>query len=66
MTDVENDKSRIPPDPTEEAGGEPGTGRPDGAGGVGEYVRRYVGRVRGGDMGSLPALAGLVVLVLLL
>jgi D-xylose transport system permease protein len=65
MTSVENDKSRIPPDPTEEAGGEPGTGRPDGAGGVGEYVRRYVGRVRGGDMGSLPAFAGLVVLVIL-
>ncbi|WP_375481472.1 sugar ABC transporter permease [uncultured Jatrophihabitans sp.] len=31
-------------------------------GGVGAYVRLYVQRVRGGDMGSLPAITGLVVL----
>ena len=29
---------------------------------LGEAVRAYVGRVRGGDMGSLPAILGLVVL----
>ena len=30
-----------------------------------EYVRLYVQRVRGGEMGSLPAIAGLIVLVVL-
>ncbi|MEJ3743762.1 ABC transporter permease [Actinomycetes bacterium KLBMP 9797] len=29
---------------------------------VGSHVRDYIGRVRGGDLGSLPAVAGLVVL----
>jgi D-xylose transport system permease protein len=33
-------------------------------GGVGDYFRTYVQRVRSGDMGSLPAVAGLVVLVI--
>jgi D-xylose transport system permease protein len=33
-------------------------------GGVGPYFRNYVNRVRGGEMGSLPAGIGLVVLVL--
>ncbi len=32
--------------------------------GVGGYGRNYVMRVRGGDMGSLPAVGGLIVLVL--
>ena len=32
-------------------------------GGVGDYFRTYVQRVRSGDMGSLPAVAGLIVLV---
>jgi D-xylose transport system permease protein len=32
---------------------------------AGDYVRLYVQRVRGGEMGSLPAIAGLVVLVAL-
>jgi len=32
---------------------------------AGGYVRQYLQRVRGGDMGSLPAIGGLVVLVLL-
>ena len=33
-------------------------------GGVGPYFRNYINRVRGGEMGSLPAGIGLVVLVL--
>ena len=32
------------------------------AGGTGDYFRLYIQRVRGGDMGSLPAVTGLVVL----
>jgi D-xylose transport system permease protein len=32
---------------------------------VGLYARNYLGRVRGGDMGSLPAVGGLVVLVII-
>src|SRR3954451_17756106 len=32
-------------------------------GGLGDYFHTYVQRVRSGDMGSLPAVAGLVVLV---
>ncbi len=36
-----------------------------GAHSAGAYVRLYLQRVRGGEMGSLPATAGLVVLVLL-
>jgi D-xylose transport system permease protein len=31
---------------------------------LGEYVRGYIDRVRGGDIGSLPAVFGLVVLVI--
>jgi D-xylose transport system permease protein len=34
-------------------------------GDVGAYVRDYLGRLRGGDIGSLPAVAGLVVLCVL-
>lgn len=37
------------------------TGRVD----VQTYVRTYFGRVRGGDMGSLPAIGGLAVLVII-
>ena len=33
--------------------------------GVGDYVRTYVSRLRGGEMGSLPAITGLVVLIIL-
>ena len=33
--------------------------------GIGDYARNYVSRLRGGDMGSLPAITGLVVLVIL-
>ncbi|MBV9820734.1 MAG: ABC transporter permease, partial [Actinobacteria bacterium] len=33
--------------------------------GVGDYARNYVSRLRGGDMGSLPAVTGLVVLIIL-
>ncbi|MDQ1743309.1 MAG: D-xylose transport system permease protein [Pseudonocardiales bacterium] len=33
-------------------------------GGVGDYFRTYRQRVRSGDMGSLPAVAGLIVLVI--
>jgi D-xylose transport system permease protein len=65
MTSVENDETDTGPDPTQESGGEPGTGRPDDAGGIGAYFSRYLRRLRGGDMGSLPAMAGLVVLVIL-
>jgi D-xylose transport system permease protein len=36
-----------------------------GANSAGEYIRLYLQRVRGGEMGSLPAIAGLVVLVIL-
>jgi D-xylose transport system permease protein len=32
---------------------------------VGGYVRSYVNRVRGGDLGALPAVAGIVVLAIL-
>ncbi|HEY0360599.1 MAG TPA: ABC transporter permease [Mycobacteriales bacterium] len=32
---------------------------------VGSYVRDYLGRLRGGDIGSLPAVAGLLVLCVL-
>lgn len=42
-------------------------GAPSGAGasetGVGGYVRDYLDRVRGGDVGALPAVLGLLVLV---
>ena len=34
-------------------------------GGIADYVRTYQQRIRGGDMGSLPAVGGLVVLVIL-
>jgi D-xylose transport system permease protein len=34
-------------------------------GGIGQAVRDYIARVRGGDIGSLPAVLGLVVLVAL-
>ena len=37
---------------------------PSGAG-IGDYVRNYISRLRGGDMGSLPAITGLVVLIVL-
>ncbi|MGW6280275.1 sugar ABC transporter permease [Kribbella sp. NPDC055071] len=33
-----------------------------GVGALGNYIKDYVGRVRGGELGSLPALAGLVVI----
>jgi D-xylose transport system permease protein len=32
---------------------------------IGDYLRNYVQRLRGGDMGSLPAVSGLVLLVIL-
>jgi D-xylose transport system permease protein len=35
------------------------------SGEVGTYLRGYLGRLRGGDIGSLPAVAGLVVLCVL-
>ena len=37
---------------------------PMGAG-VADYVRNYIARLRGGDMGSLPAVTGLIVLIIL-
>lgn len=38
---------------------------PPGNGSLSGYARRYLQRVRAGDMGSLPAITGLVVLVIL-
>lgn len=32
---------------------------------IGDYTRNYLSRLRGGDMGSLPAITGLVVLIIL-
>lgn len=32
---------------------------------IGDYARNYLSRLRGGDMGSLPAITGLVVLIIL-
>ena len=37
---------------------------PPAPGGIGDAVRGYVAKVRGGDVGSLPAILGLLVLVL--
>jgi D-xylose transport system permease protein len=34
-------------------------------GGTGDYIRNYIQRLRGGDMGSLPAATGLIVLVVI-
>ena len=34
-------------------------------GGIGDYVRNYISRLRGGEMGSLPAITGLVALIIL-
>ncbi|MEP7180443.1 MAG: hypothetical protein ABI775_15250, partial [Pseudonocardiales bacterium] len=34
-------------------------------GGVGAYLTNYVQRVRGGDMGSLPSVTGLVLLIIM-
>jgi len=33
--------------------------------GIADYARNYVSRLRGGDMGSLPAVTGLIVLIVL-
>jgi D-xylose transport system permease protein len=41
-----------------EGGGEPA----EGLVALGEYARNYVDRVRGGELGSIPALAGLIVI----
>jgi len=46
---------------TEDAGAPGGAGAPGT--GVGSYVRDYLDRVRGGDVGALPAVLGLLVLV---
>ncbi|MEV6982772.1 ABC transporter permease [Sphaerisporangium sp. NPDC051017] len=40
----------------------PGTKTAAPSPGIGENVRAYIGRVRGGDMGALPAILGLLVL----
>jgi D-xylose transport system permease protein len=34
----------------------------EGLSGLGDYIKDYVARVRGGELGSLPALAGLIVI----
>lgn len=34
-------------------------------GGIGEHVRNYISRLRGGEMGSLPAITGLIALIIL-
>jgi len=61
MTSLDNDRSGASTTVT----AAPGAPGPQRGGHVGDYVHRYVQRVRGGDMGSLPAFAGLVVLVIL-
>ena len=38
-------------------------GTPPIGGGISDYFRNYVQRLRGGEMGSLPAITGLVVLI---
>ena len=69
MTSV--DKSTTPEDSVDEttSGGHPAsddlaalTSTAPIAGGTGDYFRLYIQRVRGGDMGSLPAVTGLIVL----
>jgi len=42
----------------EPAGGEPG----EGLAALGAYTKGYLARVRGGELGSIPALAGLIVI----
>ncbi len=57
-------KQPAPPSPESPEGPEPGKLARIVAG-IGEYLRLYVQRVRGGDMGSLPAVTGLIALVIL-
>jgi D-xylose transport system permease protein len=56
------------PSPTtaeQEDGAESAGSTTQTAPGVREHLRQYVQRVRGGDMGSLPAVSGLIALVIL-
>ena len=36
---------------------------PSSSGSLGDIVRAYIARLRGGDLGSLPAILGLIVLI---
>jgi len=58
MTDVQNDDS-VEITPT---GSAAVASTAPIAGGIGDYVHNYIQRLRGGDMGSLPAVTGLIVL----
>jgi D-xylose transport system permease protein len=49
---------------TEEPGTEPGSGTPQLERGVRDSVQDYITRVKGGDVGALPATIGLIVLVI--
>src|SRR3978361_1456523 len=60
-TSVEPSATEIPETPAPPSGFE-GDVVDDSVGG---YVRSYVNRVRGGDLGALPAVAGIVVLAIL-
>lgn len=68
MTETPADQARTEP-PTNRKGGSPGGAISDFgidtvSQSTGEAIRDYVARLRGGDLGSLPALLGLAALVL--
>ena len=52
------------PAPTETAHHADEHDGPVGSAGLGDIVRAYLTKLRGGELGSLPAILGLVVLVL--
>jgi D-xylose transport system permease protein len=66
MSTTEQGAPVTDPDPDAHltAGSTIDAGTPPMGGGLGDYARNYVQRLRGGEMGSLPAVAGLVVLVI--
>jgi len=59
MTDIKLDEQT---EPADEPNGAPIAAAIPVEGGIAEHMRTYLQRVRGGDMGSLPAIVGLVVL----
>jgi D-xylose transport system permease protein len=68
MTTGTSSATAAPPDPDESQGPDSlavlASTAPVGNG-IGDYTRNYLSRLRGGDMGSLPAITGLVVLLIL-
>jgi D-xylose transport system permease protein len=68
MTSLSNPSSPTDEDTSEygdDNGYAPGAGTAPASGGIIGYTRTYLQRVRGGEMGSLPAATGLVILVIL-